>query len=70
MSDEIDYLTDWLREPITKAEALGHTVESDPPAALTRGERWTCTACGDAVLRYGNVIYGSAVERECGKATS
>jgi adenine-specific DNA methylase len=43
----------------------GHAVERDPPAALTRAERWTCPRCGDAVLRYDEHIYGGATERTC-----
>lgn len=68
-----DDFTAWLeaelRKPITVAESLGHTVESDPPAAITAAERWTCTKCGDAVLRYRDVIYGSASAKECTGAT-
>jgi hypothetical protein len=51
--------------PPKQAIDRGHRPEWDPPAALTAAERWTCPYCGDAVLRYGNVIYGSATERDC-----
>lgn len=30
-----------------------------------RVERWTCTTCGRAVLRYGFNIYGSATTEPC-----
>lgn len=52
-------------EPVKRAAEKGHTVESDPPFGLTRAERWTCTKCGRAVLRYLGHIYGSAVEEVC-----
>ncbi len=53
------------RRPITMAEELGHRVESDPPWGLTAVERWTCTACGEAVLRNRDVIYGNAAKDPC-----
>jgi hypothetical protein len=55
-------------EPVRRAAALGHQVEWDPPAAMTAGKRWTCTACGAAVLDYCGNVYGSAVERTCQQA--
>lgn len=55
--------------PVEMAERLGHTVENDPPAALTATERWTCKRCGSAVLRAGTGnVYGSAVEETCDEA--
>lgn len=71
MSDaEADDLEAWLlalkREPITRAELLGHTVKSDPPFALSAVERWTCTSCGESVLRNRDVIDGGAVKKKCG----
>lgn len=70
LREEVPGLTysEWLRtEPPLRAEALGHTVEYDPPFGMTRGERWTCTnrLCGAAVLRYDNNIYGSAATETC-----
>jgi hypothetical protein len=50
---------------VTKATELGHTVEWDPPAALSAARRWTCTACGSAVIDYNGNIYGSATEITC-----
>lgn len=50
---------------VLRAEALGHTVTWDPPAALTATLRWTCKPCGAAVLDHQGTIYGSAVERHC-----
>jgi hypothetical protein len=52
-------------EILAIVEPLGHTVESDPPAALTAVQRWTCTTCGDAILRNGGITYGGATERTC-----
>ena len=52
-------------EPVKRAEANGHTVEHDPPGGLTSGDRWTCTACGSAVMIYNRNIYGSAIDRTC-----
>lgn len=53
------------RDPVALANERGHTVEPDPPHDLSRAQRWTCTRCGDAVLKYAANIYGSAVERDC-----
>lgn len=53
--------------PAFAATGLGHTVEWDPPAALTSlRSRWTCVRCGNAVLhaRAGH-MYGSAIEGPC-----
>lgn len=43
-----------------------HALEDDPPHALSSVSRWTCTACGCAVLVNGPVVYGSASREECG----
>lgn len=51
----------WAREPVRLAEERGHTVEKDGP------QRWTCTVCSRAVLRYGLNIYGSAATEDCGE---
>jgi hypothetical protein len=52
----------WNREPIRIAnEEFGHNVEYD---GVTH-ERYTCTRCGNAVLRVGCNIYGSAVRETC-----
>jgi hypothetical protein len=55
--------------PAFRAADQGHTVTWDPPAALTSiGIRWTCTACGRAVLaREGEIenAYGSALTTLC-----
>ncbi len=51
--------------PVEQAEALGHTVENDPPHGLSAVSRWTCTTCGAAVLVRGGVTYGSAIEKTC-----
>lgn len=50
-----------------KAAALaapGHRLEYDPPAAMSRVKRWTCSACGRAVL-YNGHFYGSATTEAC-----
>lgn len=54
------------------AEALdkGHAFEDDPPHALSRVERWTCTRCGAAVLRNSSVVYGSAATDECSEVSA
>lgn len=61
----VDYLNWSYTEAPRRAEALGHEPESDPPFGMTRAERWTCTRCGDAVLKYNDNIYGSAVDEVC-----
>lgn len=54
--------------PVERAAALGHDCIDDPPSgAFTSASRWTCTRCGRAVIRNGNVVYGSAIERICGQ---
>ena len=58
-----------LEPAVAKAQELGHTVEWDPPAALTRARRWTCTCCGATVLDYCGNVYGSAVEMTCQEYT-
>lgn len=65
VEDEAAWLQEWLDRPVTQANARGHDVEPDPPAGLTRAERWTCSKCGNAVLRNREVIYGSAVSEDC-----
>lgn len=52
-------------EAVRRANARGHAVENDPPAAMTAAKRWTCVKCGATVLDYRGNIYGSAVERDC-----
>lgn len=59
-------ITEVIRPEVRHLIQAGHTVQSDPPATLTALQRWTCTRCGDAVLRYGPRIYGAATERPCG----
>lgn len=59
-------LSSWSRtEPVKRAEFHGHTVEWDPPHGLSSSARWTCIACGSAVLLVGHNIYGSAVDGPC-----
>lgn len=50
---------------VQRAQSLGHTVEPDHPWGMTQVRRWTCKACGDAVLVNGTVIYGSASTDPC-----
>lgn len=52
------------------AAAPGHVLESDPPWGLTAAQRWTCTACGDAVLRYNGNVYGSATKSPCAEVAA
>lgn len=49
------------------ARSMGHDMEWDPPAALTRARRWTCTRreCGEAVIDYDGNISGDAATRSC-----
>jgi hypothetical protein len=56
-----------LAPPEIAARAPGHLLVDDPPATLTAVERWTCTTCGCAVLRYRGNVYGSATEFGCGR---
>ncbi len=49
-------------EPVRRATAFGHTVVYDGVAGVSMVLRWTCTACGDAVLDNLGHIYGSAVD--------
>jgi hypothetical protein len=51
--------------PPNVAVQLGHTLEWNPPHALTSARRWTCKTCGAAVLDYHGNVYGSAVENTC-----
>ena len=46
------------------ARARGHQVQPDPPF-MSSADRWTCTACGRAVIVNGPVIYGSATTNDC-----
>jgi hypothetical protein len=48
---------------VEEAEANGHEMEWDPPAALTAAERWTCKSCGATALDYRGTVYGEAVEK-------
>lgn len=56
---------DGKQSPDQQAAALGHDVEWDPPHALSSVSRWTCKTCGNAVLKAGRNVYGSAVEKPC-----
>lgn len=52
----------WADEPRRLAEdEFGHHVEHDAGS----NERYTCAACGRAVIRVGTNIYGSAVTVGC-----
>jgi hypothetical protein len=55
-------------QPDKRAEQLGHTVEWDPPHALSSASRWTCTVCGAAVLSCRGNVYGTAIEKTCDQA--
>ena len=55
---------------VAKAIENGHTVEWDPPAAITAVRRWTCTRCSDAVLDYHGNVYGGAVGRTCDESVA
>lgn len=58
------------RVPKQPEAAPGHDLFLDPPAALTRVERWTCSRCGRAVLRNGSHVYGSATTEPCDSNTA
>jgi hypothetical protein len=52
-------------QPPARAVDNGHTLEWDPPHALSSASRWTRRTCGETALRaYGNE-YGGAVEEKC-----
>lgn len=53
--------------PVPPAVAVdnGHTLVWDPPATLTAGKRWTCTACEAVAIDYLGNVYGSAVREQC-----
>lgn len=62
----MDAIDEWHRtEPVRRAAANGHAVEWDPPWGLSSAARWSCTACGKAVIKFGHNIYGSATEKTC-----
>ena len=51
---------------VTRARALGHDLENDPPANTLSGmNRMTCKTCGAAVLGNGSIAYGGALDRKC-----
>jgi hypothetical protein len=50
------------------AVAKGHTLEWDPPAAMTAALRWTCSDCESSVIDYRGNVYGSATEKTCEQA--
>jgi hypothetical protein len=54
--------------PVERATTLGHTVEWDPPHALSSVRRWTCTVCSEAVLEREGHVYGEAIEKTCEEA--
>lgn len=58
-----------MSDPAARAAALGHDVKPDPPHEMSRAERWTCTRCGGAVIRYNGNVYGAAVDYTCAKLT-
>jgi hypothetical protein len=47
-----------------KVYDLGHR------PVLDGNQRWTCTVCHAAVLRYGRNVYGSATQRHCTNLTT
>jgi hypothetical protein len=53
--------------PPVEARHRGHTLEWDPPHAMSNVRRWTCTErlCGAAVLSYQGNIYGQATTTYC-----
>ncbi|KAB8186908.1 hypothetical protein FH608_046310 [Nonomuraea phyllanthi] len=55
------------QSPVQHAEALGHTMEWDPPFASS-ASRWTCKRCEAAVLQNRSHVYGSAIEKTCDQA--
>jgi hypothetical protein len=65
-----DSLTERIRAAVREAEAAGHVVADDSPGGPSSVQRWSCLHCGDAVLRYGETVYGSLVEtpRTCEEA--
>lgn len=51
--------------PPERAARRGHVVQWDPPFGIPSVERWTCSGCGLAVLRYRGNVYGNATENDC-----
>jgi hypothetical protein len=59
------------RAVLDRAEFVhGHVIEDDSPGGLSRVQRWTCGRCGDAILRYGSNVYGSALDTPCAAITT
>lgn len=56
--------------PAERATRRGHVVQWDPPFGVSSVERWTCSACGHAVLRYRGNVYGSALDADCAMQVS
>jgi hypothetical protein len=54
-----------MTQPPTGPVLDMHALEWDPPAGLTRADRWTCTRCGAAALNYLGNVYGSATTESC-----
>lgn len=57
-----------LQHALARSAENGHALAWDPPAIMSRADRWTCSNCGGALLRYGQNIYGSATEGVCPRA--
>lgn len=58
-------LPEYEEPAVAAATEKGHTIEWDPPAALTAARRWTCRRCGNAVLDYQGNVYGGALQITC-----
>ncbi|MFD3568499.1 hypothetical protein [Streptomyces sp. NPDC058667] len=55
-------------QPPAQAVENGHSLDWDPPAAITAVDRWTCRECSATALRYRLVEYGDATEVRCPQA--
>lgn len=52
------------------ARRFGHTLDWDPPAAITAIRRWTCRDCSSTLLDDRGHLYGDAIEQTCQEAVS
>jgi hypothetical protein len=52
-------------QPPAAAVRNGHTLDWDPPHALSAALRWTCRHCFATALNYRGNEYGDATEVEC-----
>jgi hypothetical protein len=49
---------------LERAQGRGHDPVDDSPGGLSTAQRWTCTRCGLAVLRFQGNVYGSLLDAD------